>query len=631
MGQDQTTTAVIFAAGRGTRLDRSDTPKPLVKIGNKPMILWNIEQLQDSGVSTIYIVVGHRADEIKKYLTNNPHVTAIINYIENTDSTDKGLISIIPKISGVISESAYWTMADLIIHDNPYQYFDNSSASLTTLIDARPENMKSSGALSCVHINSETPHVKNISRGATDHHGVEIGIYHVPAEALSECVSIMQDNKSLSSFGELLLILANKEKLHYKKITNGEWFDINTPATKIRAEIYYRERQHKQKISDHSLQYSRKNLPIVNSFHRVKSMNSNIIIQNGIIRELAEYNIIPQQGIDSPHILLTDETVDQHYGDLVLKQFRDQDIAIKKIVIPAGEESKRFEQFKELTSEILSYSIDKNSYIISLGGGVINNIAGLLASSIYRGVGLIHIPTSSMAQVDAAIDFKQAINSEKGKNLIGSYYPADSIIIDPKVLHTLDKRHLANGFAESIKHGLTQEKNFCDYLLANAHKLDNTEVLEQIVKKTVELKVPLLNGDTNNDYNEMLPQYGHSIGHAIEHLSAYNLLHGEAVAIGMCLTAQIANILGVCDESVVETHYNICEKYNLPTSVPEYMTGKDICKTIRYDKHYLKGNPQMGLITDIGNVWQEQGTYGIPIDYNLIERAVEINKKRALI
>jgi 3-dehydroquinate synthase len=200
------------------------------------------------------------------------------------------------------------------------------------------------------------------------------------------------------------------------------------------------------------------------------------------------------------------------------------------------------------------------------------------------------------------------------------------IVIDPEVLLTLEDKHLYNGIAESIKHALTQNQDFFQYLMANNDKIRDFNFLEEVVKKTIELKVPLLNGDVADDYNEMLPQYGHSVGHAAEHLSAYDLLHGEAISIGMCVSAEIAKLLGLCDQDIVDLHYAICEKYNLPTTVPDYINDEDIVNMIKYDKHHLKGNPQMGLVEKIGQVWKDKNIHSVPVDYVILRRAISINK-----
>jgi 3-dehydroquinate synthase len=274
--------------------------------------------------------------------------------------------------------------------------------------------------------------------------------------------------------------------------------------------------------------------------------------------------------------------------------------------------------------------MDEGSVIVDVGGGVVNNMAGFLAATLYRGVELIHIPTTTMAQVDAAIDFKQAVNSKKGKNLTGAYHPASHVLIDPDTLATLPERHIRNGLAESLKHAITQDAEFFQWLLKNERPLTDLDFWETVIRRTIALKVPLLNGDPHDEANEMLPQYGHSIGHAVEHVSGYAFLHGEAVAIGMCVSAEIARLIGVCDEATVEAHYQLCSRYGLPTQIPQSINVEDVLNTIRYDKHYLGSLPRMALVSSVGTVWKDQGVVSIPIDYPILARAIEANQSHRM-
>jgi len=372
----------------------------------------------------------------------------------------------------------------------------------------------------------------------------------------------------------------------------------------------------------------KKKLPVFGRFKREKILASDIVIQRGFTKELNRVELIPVKCMSSPHFLITDENVDKLYGSRVQDNLIAGGYTIHKFVVPNGEYSKSLNYYGKLADKIFSLGIDKESFIISLGGGVVNNLSGVLASTLYRGIGLIHIPTTVMAQVDAAIDFKQAINATKGKNLIGSYYGALTIAIDPELLETLDIRHVRNGLAEAIKHALTQDKKLFIFLLENYKNIKSILFLEKVIRKAITLEMPLLSGDVRDDYNEMLPQYAHSVAHAIEHLSSYDLLHGEALTIAMCVTAETARLLGICKDDVVDMHYDICNKYNLPIKIPNTMSADDICNAIRYDKHYLKGSPTMALVQDVGNMWNDKGVYSAPIDYEVVKRAIKINKER---
>ncbi|MCX7124655.1 MAG: 3-dehydroquinate synthase, partial [Gammaproteobacteria bacterium] len=150
---------------------------------------------------------------------------------------------------------------------------------------------------------------------------------------------------------------------------------------------------------------------------------------------------------NSRHFLISDNTVNGLYGDLVESIFINAGYTLSRIVCDDSEGSKSFAQFESICTKMLDIGFDKNSFVISLGGGVVNNLAGFIASTLYRGINLAHIPTSLLSQVDAAIDFKQALNTNHGKNLVGSFYPASVVLVDSFFLRTLDERHFYNGLA----------------------------------------------------------------------------------------------------------------------------------------------------------------------------------------
>ncbi len=623
-----TKTAVILAAGKGARLDRPDSPKPLVKVGNKPLILWNIEQLQEAGIETIYVVLGFRGEEIKKELTNNSSIKAKIKYIQQEDSSKSGMLSSVLSALDVVEAPFLLIMSDLVFENNPYHFIEideqADDESMLVLVSADEKYFGRSGAQSRIYVSNN--YIKSIGQDLDEYNGFEVGIYYFNKKFANLIQSLFQKDSGIENFEDLRKKLAKENKLRAVLMAEGEWFDVNTPATHVRAEIFARNRY---KISSvFPLQTNMEDVDFFSDFKRPKMMKTNIVIKRGLLDSLHKIRLIPKEFSNSPHFILTDSIVDKLHGERVLHGFLKAGYNVRKLVIPAGESSKNTTDYVQLADEIFSYGMDKHSIIISLGGGVINNMAGFLASTLYRGIGLMHIPTTTMAQFDAAVDFKQAVNSPKGKNLLGSYYPALIIAIDPNVLLTLEDRHIFNGLCESIKHALTQDATFLDYLIKNHARAKDVEFLEEVAKMTLSLKIPLLNGDVNDDRNEMLPQYGHSVGHAVEHLSSYDLLHGEALSIGMCVTAEIAKLLGICDKETVDLHYKVLEKYNLPTIVPDYMTEDDICNAIRYDKHHLEGAPHMALLEGIGRVWSDNGIHSIPVDYAVLKRAVNINKSK---
>jgi 3-dehydroquinate synthase len=364
-------------------------------------------------------------------------------------------------------------------------------------------------------------------------------------------------------------------------------------------------------------------------FEDKKVYKSEVIIQEN---SLIEYDLLSVLDKSSTHLILTDKNLEKYHLEKMLKRFENTEYNYEVLIVDADESSKSLKVFTSLVDKSLEYHFDKNSTVITLGGGVVCNLGGFLASTLYRGIKLIHIPTSLLSQVDAAISFKQAINHSYGKNLIGGYHSADKIIIDPNVLMTLDLRLLKDGIAEAVKHALCQDLDFCNFF--NSVKFDfyNKEFLLKLIVKTIELKMDVMDGDVTklkSDYNESIKHYGHSVGHAIEHISKGKFYHGESISIGMCISAEVSYLLGICSQDVVEKHYSIFSNIGLPTSIPSQYSIKDIITKMQYDKHYLNGKSYFGLVQEIGVMAKvKEDIYGYYVSDEIILKAMEKNRLR---
>jgi 3-dehydroquinate synthase len=257
---------------------------------------------------------------------------------------------------------------------------------------------------------------------------------------------------------------------------------------------------------------------------------------------------------------------------------------------------------------------------------------------IYRGIGLVHFTTTTMGMLDAALDFKQAINHQQGKNLLGCYHPASTIVIDPDVTATLSTRHTLNGIAEALKHALCQSEDMLTAIVEPVVRdgisaIHDGSYIEDVCKYSIEIKVPTLDHYHASDFNEMCPQYGHAVGHAVEYLSWKDkrepLLHGEAVCIGMCVSAEIAFMRGLCDQSVVDLHYSSVTNIGLPAFIPENQSAEQILNKMTYDKHFIK-MPSMGLLSRIGEMAMDENesfTFHVTIDE--LRAAIRLNKAKA--
>lgn len=384
-----------------------------------------------------------------------------------------------------------------------------------------------------------------------------------------------------------------------------------------------------------------------------KELRTEVIIRRGLLEpdELASNgrHLLPDKCWGAPIHVVTDEAVNALYGDQVVEGLAAAGFIVHKVLIEtdvdeSGETStehfKTVESLMRCSDLILERGITKHSAIVSLGGGVVNNLAGVLAGMLYRGITLVHLPTTTMSAFDAALDFKQAINHSLGKNLLGCYYPATTIAIDPDALSTLSERHSLNGVAEALKHGLTQSTELTNMIVQPLREGDPYKVIkdgaymERLCKAALEIKAPTLDDYNNSDFNEFCPQYGHAVAHSVEHMSWSSkahqpLLHGEAVAIGMCVSAEVALLKGVCTQAVVDAHYDLIGATGLPVYVPRTMEIAPLIRQMRFDKHTVK-NPTMGLVAEIGGMAMSPSgdSYAFDASEEELTAAIEANMKR---
>ena len=223
---------------------------------------------------------------------------------------------------------------------------------------------------------------------------------------------------------------------------------------------------------------------------------------------------------------------------------------------------------------------------------------------------------------------KQAVNHPLGKNLIGSFYSPTAVFIDPNLLQTLAIRHLRNGMAEVIKHALTQSSSFYNFLIDNAHQLRDPTFLNTVIRKTIPLKLALMKSARNHHDGEFVMQYGHCVGHALERASNYALSHGEAIAIGMSVSAEVSLAKGVGDSGLIEAHNLILKKYKLPTIVPKTVHIEKVLQLVKHDKGILRQTPRLCVLRSIGQVYQTRKGCVSYVSWPILRRSLEQNINR---
>ncbi len=320
-------------------------------------------------------------------------------------------------------------------------------------------------------------------------------------------------------------------------------------------------------------------------------------------------------------VIISDENVYQFHRTCLIKvlnQAFPEKIKEKLIEIEVlpGEGSKSFRVFEEISEKILQSKIDRKSLIIAFGGGVVGDLAGFIASTLLRGIDFIQIPTTLLAMVDSSVGGKTAINSSFGKNLIGSFYQPKLVICDLQFLQTLPKREFLAGYAEIIKYGIICDKDFFNFLSQNRQEIldhgknrienDSTKkIIEQIIVRSCQIKAKIVGCDEKESAQRALLNFGHSFGHIFETETNYSdeLLHGEAVALGMAMAVKMSQNLGLLAESFRQKIINELENCGFilnPKKIRQNWDKNRLTQHLFADKKTENGQLTFILLEEIG-------------------------------
>ena len=286
----------------------------------------------------------------------------------------------------------------------------------------------------------------------------------------------------------------------------------------------------------------------------------NIVIDKGILPKSGD--MIKEVTSAERVAVITDDTVDKLYSDVVMKSLSDAGFETFKFVFPHGEKSKNISTFSSILEFLAESGLTRTDALVALGGGVVGDVAGFAAASYLRGIDFIQIPTTLLACVDSSVGGKTAIDLKAGKNLAGAFYQPKLVIADFEMLSTLTDGIFADGMAEVIKYGVIFDKAFFEFLRDNEAK-DN---LEYVITRCVELKRDIVNADEKEKGVRALLNFGHTVGHAIEKCSGYKIPHGSAVAVGMVIISRAAYKCSFCDENYADIIASLNKKYSLPVS-----------------------------------------------------------------
>ena len=313
-------------------------------------------------------------------------------------------------------------------------------------------------------------------------------------------------------------------------------------------------------------------------------------------------------------IVVTDETVAGHYLAPLEAGLASAGVSVDSIVLPPGEETKSFAHLEGLTAQSLHLGLERRDTLIALGGGVIGDLAGFAAAILLRGVGYIQLPTTLLAQVDSSVGGKTAIDMPGGKNLIGAFHQPGLVLIDPETLDTLDRRQRLAGYAETVKYGLIRDRAFFEWLEANGRAVvdggdGGNGARVRAIETACAAKADLVARDEREAGERALLNLGHTFAHALETATGYSdrLLHGEAVAIGMCMAFDLSADLGWTGRQEAARVRAHLESVGLPTA-PAAVAGLGLTPAamaglMRKDKKVADGRIVFVMVRGIGEAF----------------------------
>ena len=283
------------------------------------------------------------------------------------------------------------------------------------------------------------------------------------------------------------------------------------------------------------------------------------------------------------------------------------DATISLLLVPPGEDHKTRELWAHLTDELLASGAGRDTTIIALGGGVIGDLAGFVAATYMRGVPVVQLPTTLLAMVDASVGGKTGVDTPAGKNLVGAFHPPAAVIADPDTLATLPAPELRAGAAEIIKHGVIADARYFEQVLELLPRLAAGDTfippaIGAIIARSVEIKAEVVAADEREHGRRKILNFGHTLGHAIELVSGYRLLHGEAVAIGMSLESEIAERIGVAARGTAARVRAAVTAAGLPVVIPLGLEPAAILAATRTDKKARGGRVEYALPAGVGSM-----------------------------
>lgn len=299
--------------------------------------------------------------------------------------------------------------------------------------------------------------------------------------------------------------------------------------------------------------------------------------------------------------IVTNAVVDDFYGDSLRSGLQAEGMDVTTIRIPEGEDHKNLHTVESIAEQLVDAGFDRSCGLLALGGGIVGDITGFVAATFLRGIPFVQIPTTLLSQVDSSVGGKTGVNLQSGKNLVGAFYQPRHVFIDVETLASLPEREFCSGMAEVIKHAIIADADYAEWLLSHRDDIlaRDADALVEMVAVSCRIKSEVVGVDERESSLRAVLNYGHTFGHAVETLTSYSYLHGEAVAIGMLVAAEVSRVKGLCSQDDVDTVRRLLEAFGLPTEIPKSSRAEYLSQMMR-DKKVRNGKLRMVLNRGIG-------------------------------
>ena len=316
------------------------------------------------------------------------------------------------------------------------------------------------------------------------------------------------------------------------------------------------------------------------------------------------------------YTVISDATVAPLYAERIAKHL-DQSTTCRLLTFPAGEAQKTRATWTDLTDQMLAFGTSRDSAIVAVGGGVVGDMAGFVAATYLRGIPIVQVPTTLLAMIDSSIGGKTGVDTSAGKNLVGAYHQPRLVVADVATLSSLPAGQFACGVAEALKHGAIADPVYFQRIGDNHTRIveRDPEALVELIRGSIAIKADVVAEDEREAGRRAVLNFGHTVAHALEADTSYGILHGEAVATGMVLEAELGTALGITEKATAPALRSAIERFHLPATLPAHADPAGLLARMLHDKKVRDGEIRFTLLKHLGQIARtEEGQWTHPVE-----------------